>query len=462
MRLYSREISPFFLILIAVLTLGSFAGSARASANDIPLEQILDSRATQLFKTQEYDQALVEFQKLSQEHPNDLLPRRYMAMTLILLGRLDEAIAILQDNVAKEPNNPAHHYYLARAYHEQGAQAKAKAELEEVLRLDPKGFYGDPARKALPLVTEKALTPKRWDIWLGAAYEYDTNVPISPSEKDLRGINDGIDDEHDVDDLNANRYSIRGGGKYQWFQKGRWDSTIGYQFYKSLHDDGLSDFNYTYNEFFGFTQYHRNIFSREVTTGLRYALPFSFLGGKTYLFAVELTAYANGRLTKNTYTEIYHRYSHIEFGPDGEQPNLTSRDGNYDVTGVHHRFYFSELKRYVFIGYEFQTAAVRGNNFDRLGHFFQAGLHTPVVGKLDLDVVGGFTYANYPHYSAELDPEEPLARRDNDWTLLAALTYRLTSHLSLRGFYRYFNANNRNDIYQYNRDIGGVEALFRY
>ena len=94
----------------------SFFNIAQA-AEEVPLNQLLDSRATQLFQAQAYDQALTEFEKLSQQYPQDLLPRRYVAMTLILLGRLDEAITILQDNIKKEPTNPAHHYYLARAYH---------------------------------------------------------------------------------------------------------------------------------------------------------------------------------------------------------------------------------------------------------------------------------------------------------------------------------------------------------
>ncbi len=438
--------------------IGTFMISASAYAQESPksgtisFEEFKQSRAAKLFKMGSYEEALQEFQKMSEEYPEDTLPRRYVGMTQILTGRLDEAISTFQETLETEPDNPALHYYLARAYHEQGAEEKAKAELDEVLRLDPKGFYGEPTREALPSVTQRKLVPKPWDIWAAVGYEYDSNVTEAPNDKALRG----------TADESAGRYYLSLGGKYKWLQRGRFDSYVGYRLYKSLHDDSLDEFNFTFNEFFFINEYWQNIRGKEVHFGLRYALPFSFLGGNTFSFASEITAYVNSRLTKNTFTEVYHRWSHIEFGRDGAIPNLTSRDGEYNTTGIHHRFYFSELSRYVFVGYEIHNAATEGNNFDRFGQSFHTGFHTPLVKKLSLDVIGSFWVAHYPHYSAEIAPIEPLARRDNDWTLLVTLTYELTRNWSLRGFYRYGNSNNRNDLYQHDRHIGGTEILFRY
>ena len=452
MKKAGRFATSFFIALLICLTTAFAQEEAEGGEGEISFEELQKTRAAHLFKLGKYQEALGEFEKLSQTYPADTLPRRYTGMTLTLLGRLDEAISIYQESLGREPENPALHYYLARVYHEQGAKDKAKEELEEVLRLDPEGFYGQPARIAIPVVERRRLVEKPWDVWIASGYEYDSNVTLAPNDKALRG----------TDDESAGRYYLALGGKYKWFQRGRFDSHAGYRLYRSFHDDSLNEFNYTFQEFFLINEYRSMIFNREVKWGLRDSIPLGFLAGNLFSWGNELTFYVNGRVTKNTFTELFHRYSHIEFGPDGAIPNLTARDGEYNSTGIHHRFYFSNLTRYVFVGYEFQTAATQGNNFDRVGHFFQVGLNTPITKKLVFNVTGSFVTADYPHYSAEIAPIEPLARRDHDWVLFTSLTYNLTRNWSLQGFYRYGNSNNRNDIFQHDRQIGGVELLFRY
>ncbi len=421
---------------------------------DITLEELEQSSAAKLFQLGGYDRALKEFEKLQKEYPDDLLIKRYIGMTLTLLGRLDDAADVLKAVVKRDPHNPAGYYFLARVYHEQGRSKEAADALHEVIRLDPEGFYGRPAREALPLVAHKKLVEKPWDIWASAGYEYDSNVTIAPNDTALRGLN--------AQDESAGRYYFTVGGKYKWLKLARFDSTVGYRLYRSFHDDSLDEFNYTYQQWDIGIEYRPLIKEKEVKFGLRYQLPLGFLGGNLFIFANEAVAYINSRLTKNTFTEIYHKYSHFEFGPDGRIPDQLSRDGEYNVSGIHHRYYFSNFSRYVFAGYEIFSGATEGNSFDHVGHVAQVGFHTPLVGELTLDTIGSFTVANYTHYSAEIAPIEPVARLNHDWSFLIRLTYPLGRHWQLRAFYRYINANNRNDIFQYDRQIGGTEVVFRY
>ena len=449
----SRVHLTFFLAAFFVMSTSVFA--ADDNQDFIPLEELLHSPAANFFQTGDYQQALEEFKKISEQYPQDTLPRRYMGMCLILLGRLDEAVGILQEASREEPSNAALHYFLARAYHEQGASEKAGRELEEVLRLDPEGLYGIAAKDALQQVTRPApVIPavKPWDVTGTIGYEYDSNVRLAPNDTSLRRAGDE----------SANRYSFSLGGKYRWLQKGDFTSRLGYRLYRSFHDDSLNEFNYTFQEFSLAGEYRAKIQNKIVRLGLREAIPLGFLSGNLFVFGNRLTAYLNSRLTKNTFTEVSHSYIHNEYGPDGVRPSLTSRDGEYFETGLLQRFYFSNSRRNIFFRYELGNVAARGNNFDRVGHSIETGFHTPLIKNILFDFSWSFGTGHYPHYSAEVAPAEPSARLNNDWALLTSLTFPLSDKWSLRTFYRYVNANNRNDIYQYDRHLMGTELRFRY
>src|SRR5438128_1049700 len=117
-----KKIAIIALIFSAVLILnsGHILYAAEENQKLIPMEELTNSRAANLFQTGDYDQALQEFLKLSAQYPEDPLPARYASMCLILLGRLDEAVTTLQATERMAPENPSIHYFLARAYHEQG------------------------------------------------------------------------------------------------------------------------------------------------------------------------------------------------------------------------------------------------------------------------------------------------------------------------------------------------------
>lgn len=443
--------SLFVLLVILPVTT-----TAQEGGDKISIEELSKSKAAILFQLGDYEQALEEFKKMSEEYPQDSLPKRYIGMTLTLLGRLDEAVTALQEAVQLDPQNPANHYFLARTYHEQGAREKAEQELNEVLRLDPEGFYGKPAKAAISIVQERARykVSRPWEVFGSVGYEYDSNVTLEPNDKALGS----------TADQNANRYYFNLGGTYKWFEKGKFRSNAGYRIYQSLHDDGLDEFNFTFQEFSLLNEYRTKHFGKEVTYALRYGIPLGFLDGDIFSFGNQFTASVKARLTRNTRTEVYHKYTHYEFGPDGRSPSLTSRDGEYNATGFFHRFYFSNFSRWVFTGYIIEPVAVRGDNFDKTEHSVQVGLHTPlpVMNKTTLDVFGEFSAGYYRHFSAQLSRLEHDNRLDHNWTLVVSLTHPLSAHWAIRTSYRYINANNKNDLFQYDRHVGGVELRFRY
>jgi tetratricopeptide (TPR) repeat protein len=60
--------------------------------------------AERAFEDQHYAEALAAFEALSEEFPQDVHALRGMARSLMQLGRLDEALAALDEAIAREPD----------------------------------------------------------------------------------------------------------------------------------------------------------------------------------------------------------------------------------------------------------------------------------------------------------------------------------------------------------------------
>ncbi|HXV28143.1 MAG TPA: tetratricopeptide repeat protein [bacterium] len=430
------------------------------SANQMPIEDFLKSNAVHLFKSGKYDKALPEFRALSQQYPEDPLLYRYIGMTLTAMGNLNEAVDAFDIALKLDPENPSTHYFYARTLYAKGDAANAQKQLDEVLRLDFEGYYGNAAKRAMPLIRAFQFVPKpkRWSIFGSTGYEYDSNVTLKPNDKSIANSSDE----------SAGRYYFNLGGFYNIIQGEKFNSWVGYKVYQSLHDDSLNEFNFTNQEFWIYNEYITTHWGKEFIYSFRYGLPWGFLDGNMFSIANDFLLSVKARLTKNTQTEIFTRYAYWAFGPDGFDPGLTSRDGNYTTQGIVHTWYFSNFRRSVFAGYFLDTASTRGNNFDRTGHTAQVGFRTPLCDKTPIlrnttvEVIGEFTAANYYHYSNFVYFPETKSRLNNDWSLWVALTYPITKHLSIQGYYKYINANNQNDIFQYDRHIGGTALLFQY
>jgi len=87
------------------------------------------------------------------------------------------------------------------------------------------------------------------------------------------------------------------------------------------------------------------------------------------------------------------------------------------------------------------------------------GGHLPLARQVEADASVGFSWGRYPRFSSlsALDLER---RRDTDWDFYLALTQPLTPRLTGRLFYRFTDAGNRNDFFEYERHISGVQVLF--
>ena len=230
---------------------------------------------------------------------------------------------------------------------------------------------------------------------------------------------------------------------------------------QSLHDRGVDEVNFTSQELALDARKRVSLVNRDIILGARYDLLSGFLDGDLFSLSNRLLLSSDLRLTPHTRTYAYNRFTASDFGPDGSNPPQTSRDGVYEDVGFLQYVYTEDFLTYLYVGQELEFDQTRGANFTRRGTSTRLGAHTPVplIMQTDFDIVGTFRFGKYPRFTSlsSLDSER---REDTNWGLTVSLTHAWTPQLATRLFYDLINANNRNDFFQYDRHIAGVQLLF--
>lgn len=447
----------------------------------IPMEEFEDSLFAILFRAGEYEAARPALEDLLRNYPDDPLLLRYRAMTLDQLGNSEGAIRQFQDLLLKDPNHVPTRYFLGLAYERAGLIEEAAAEWLWVIEHSPVATYWQWASEALDRVYDRTaglgleesgaprplpLSPpperkpplpappappaaSRWFLAGIIGWEWDSNVTLKPNDKALASAGD----------QNADRFSANLRAGYHAVQEPKLGLDLLSTTRQSFHDDNLDDFNFTSQEVSADLRRKTSWAGREVTLGSRYDMGVGLLESDLFTFSNGLTLTADSRWTPHTRTVLLGRSSWINFGPDGSNPPQTSRDGLYQDIGVTQYLYTADFRRHLFLTQEYNDARVRGGNFERRGTTTRLGLHTPLWKKLTLDGAVGFRWNKYPRFDSlsTLDVER---RRDAVWDFYVGLTYPINPRLAGRISYRFVDAQNRNDFYEYERHVAGVQFLF--
>jgi len=410
-----------------------------------------------LFKEREFKKALGVLDGLIQKYPSDPLLLRYRALTLDKLGRHKEAIAAYKQLLDRHPNHIPTHLFLGLAYARDGEPAEATRELQWVIGHSDSDDYRHWAQGQLSRIRKKRqhvahrVHQKPYLFGkVGAAY--DSNPLLIPNNGALLSQSErgGVDY---ILDLTAGyplvlKKNVRMDALYI-------NETL-------LHDRGTDDVNFT-SQGVAFDAKRRTFVNRRpVLWGVRYDFRVNFLRSDLFSVVNQLLLSADAIFWRHTRTELYGRVSYSNYGPDGSNPPVTSRDGTRGGVGVIQYVYPTrDYRSYFFLKEELSIAHTRGKNFDREGSLTRVGLHAPVdrLGPVDVDLSAGFDYGTYPEFSSlsALDRNERLDKRVD---VYAGLTYHWKPNLATRGFYRLIHSDNDNGFFDRDRHIAGVEVLF--
>lgn len=446
-----------FLLLSTVAFPNSFTWAQQDSGQiqTISGDEFTKSEGAKLFQEEKYAEAVSAFDELLKRYPKDPLIIRYKAIALDQMGKSKEAIKIFEDLLLEYPDHVPTHYFLGQAYARDGQQEKAAREWEWVASRGEGTPYIDWAQDSIDRFGTPApssrVNIRRWNFIGQYGYEYDSNVILRPSDG-----NAAADREKD-----GGRQTIDLGMRYRAYSKRDMAVDLLYTVRQSIHDHSLNEFNFHSQEF-GINMRKRfELGGRSFVGGLRYEFLLGFL--ETDLFSVRNRWFlsAETKFTEHTRTVFYDRISQAQLGPDGTEPSKTSRDGLYNDLGVTQYFYNDDFSRYVFLRQELNTGLAQGSNFDSWGSTSRAGFFTPLTEKFDLETSLGLRLGFYPFFSSTSVIDQS-RRRDAEWDLYTAVTYHLTRDLGFRIFYRYIGSNNQNNLFSYERQIGGAQAIYEF
>ena len=444
-----------FIVFFCVVALAGSGWPLGAEEGLISSDAFISSPFADFFKAGDYARALDALDALAKEYPNDPMVVRYRAIVLDRLGRYDEALALYEELLQRDPNHVPTRFFRAQTYDRKGEKDRAIEEFKWVGEHSPskeyKAWTEEYLRRLGVKPERKMVERKRLYLFGNTGWEYDSNVILKSNDS---GLGTGSD-------KNASRLALNLGLGYRAIQKPGLRLDVTYTSRQSLNDDSLNEFNFTSQELALDARKRVSLWDRDVTLGGRYEVAAGFLDGNLFEVSNEFRLSSDVRLSPRTRSYLYNRFTVADFGPDGSNPPQTSRDGTAYDLGLTQYIYSSDFRSYVFAGEELNLDWTRGSNFTRRGTTTRVGLHLPVpyLQKTDLDTSAGFKWGGYPRFES-LSSLDRSRRVDNNWDYYLALTYRVTPRVSTRGFYRYINANNRNDFFQYDRQIGGVQLLF--
>ena len=450
-------LSPIFPLAIVFLSVPSSSIAAPSQKSSVvSSKELISGDFAAYFKQGQYQKALAALETLLAAHPNDPLILRYRALTLEKLGHRKEAIAVYRHILAAHPSHVPTHLFLGLAYAKQGQQEEAARELRWVFQNSESEEYRHWAQAQLARLRAGKRKPakrveKKPYLFGKTLVAYDSNPLLVPDDESLssRSKEDGV-----FFGLDVNL------GYPVLLEKDRRLDAV-YISRVVLHDGDTDQMNFATQG--AALDAKRRVFCgrRAVVLDGRYDVRANFLRSDLFSVVNRLLLSADTSFCKRTRTHFYGRVSYSNYGPDGSRPSVTSRDGMRGGLGAVQYLYTADLRSYVFIKQEVNGAETRGDNFDRVGYLARIGVHTPLdrAGRVDLDASVGFDRGTYPEFSS-LSSLDLADRRDTRLDLYAALTYHWKPNLATRGFYRFINSDNRNDFFDRQRHIAGVEMVF--
>ena len=453
-----KEVSIRKIFFITVIFASLLFLTCGPCAAEISSQEFLSSDFAKFFQKKEYTKALSASEALLKKHPDDALILRYRGLTLEKLNRRSEAIKVYQQILSKNPNYAPAHLFLGLAYMKEKKNSQAAGELRWVVQNSPSKEYKRWASAQLNRLRLKPRTAakpvKRKTYFLGkVGVAYDSNALLIPDDEALSLR----------DQKGSALYSLDVSMGYPLRLEKDFRLDALYIGSQRSHDYGARQVDFTSQGFAVDAKKRKLIGERAVLFGGRYDFRANFLRSDLFSIVNRFFVSADTSFRKKTGTHTYGRFAVLNYGPDGANPDLSSRDGVRGGLGLTQYFYTENLKTFFFIKGEGNFNQTRGDNFVRNGALARVGFHTPLkfCKKTDLDISGGYDWGTYPEF-VSLSVLEPEERVDNRFDVYTGLTHHWKKDLATRVFYRFINSQNTNDFYDRTRHIAGTEMIFSF
>jgi tetratricopeptide (TPR) repeat protein len=420
--------------------------SSQGKAKDrIPAEEFMKSPAAKAFSGGRFEEAVKEFDALLRRYPGDPLIRRFKGVAFLRMNETDKAIGIFSEILKDYPDNIAAHFYLGQAYMAKNKSDEGRKEFQWVIARD-KGDYALRSQRAIFQSLGKGPKPKKWTINAIAGYEYDTNATYKSRDTNFSVSGD----------QNSGRYNTILAGTYQLAQKGRLTLTGDGFYVQSLYDHFPN--LQTYTPGFGISGlYSFSLFKKPAFFNLRNGDSITFLKNKFYVFSNTVSPSLIFIPHPKVRVTLGYRFAYNQFENRGIQSGRTNRSGFTNAPSLTNIFYLNDQRNfYVTLGYDYERGDSIGMLYIKNAHGATAGLHFPILEKIEGEVNLRFKNSDYPK------SDLPLQRNDTQYTMSFLISRPLNSWLKLTGSYLFEDVNARDNVYEYYKSVFGVQLDARY
>ena len=427
-------------------------------AAQISSQEFLKTDFVKSFQKKEYAKALQESDALLEKYPHDALILRYRALTLEKLKQPKKAIKLYQEILAAHPNDIPARLFLGLAYVKRDENEKAQKQLRYVAQHASSIEYRHWAQAQLNRLHKNvraAASPiKKKPYVVGkTGIAYDSNPLLLPDNKALLTKSKNGSALYLLE--------LTAGYPLKLEKDSRLD--ILYIGQRYSHSHGAEGVDFTSQGFALDAKKRTFVGTRSILWGSRYDFRANFLRSDLFSIVNRFYLSADTSFWPKTQTHFYGRFGILNYGPDGANPDQTSRDGIREGLGVTQYFYTANLKSFLFVKGEGNFNQARGDNFNRQGALARVGIHTPFIffKKTDLDVSSGYDWGTYPDF-VSLSTLDLRERHDKRWDVYAGVTRHWKPNLATRIFYRFINSENDNDLYDRTRHLAGMEVVFSF
>ncbi|MDD5559072.1 tetratricopeptide repeat protein [Candidatus Methylomirabilis sp.] len=414
-----------------------------------------------LFNQQQYEKADPLFREVLRAQPQYPNLGYYLGVIEYRQQHYQEALGFLRANVPSDATfNQLARFYIGLAMSASGSLAEARAEVEEIIRIQPLSPLVTSAQRFRELLEPTYKGARRFEGELRLGYFYDDNVAVVPSAsadivaQDLRARKHRSDGE-----LGSLRLA------YTWLQTADWEATASYTFSQTWNNH-LSNFNIqSHTGSIGGT--YRNTVNRmPFFAGIEVADAFVSLDNPTHKFVNVVSAQPFFSLAENFshLTSLFVRFQHKDFDDQGIPPEEVRDARNY-MAGFTHTIRFAEDRHFIRLGYQFDVDDAEGRNWSYQGHRALVGAQYTISEwgvrlRYDFDLHWRFYW--HPNSLLPVDRPNTVRRRDFEPRHLVSVAKDLPYNMVVLVDFLLDDNNSRLDAFNYDRQVVSVSLAWRF
>jgi hypothetical protein len=412
-----------------------------ASANDAVYEQHL-AKGVLALESENADEAVKEFKASLREKPDDPKTLLYLGIAQSRIGDR-EAEGTLKKALALSPNNARSHLELGIHYFRSDRADEAATHFDRAAALAPGSEVAAKAASYRSASAESAAR-SRWAGGASVAYQYDSNVTLTPDGVPLAVSSAGQKDWSTV---------LQGRGRYTILEKPGGELSAGAGVYKSLHTD-LGEYNVG--------QYAVDLrgsleIAGPVSLKGSYVIEYVDLGQTSYSSSNALTPSVLVREGEGMSTALEYRWRRTNFMDAPLFPTNSERTGTNHALAVTQN---ARLGRFVALkaGFALDRDLTRTDVWDYSGRKLLIDAKADLPGGFGL----GLGWEWYRRTYGGVDPSEGVARKDTAKTWTAVATARLKDPFTLAAAYSWVDSWSNIPSYKFTRGITTLSLNARF